>query len=502
MRGLGMKPVLPGFYGMVPRILKEKYPDADIRDQGLWAGGFIRPAFLSPNDSLFQTIAKIYYEEMNKLYGDIEFFSGDPFHEGGITEGIDLPSAGENIVSGMKEVFPASTWVFQGWGENPKAPLLSKINTSDLLILDLDGDNDPQWEDRNGWEGKPWIWNTVTNFGGNVGMFGRMDVIAREPFRALAHPEYSKALKGIGAMPEGIENNSVIYELLFDVKWHTEAINPDQWLSEYIKRRYEKEDSDLYTAWQILRTTVYGKKLITTESQQGTSESILCARPSLKIDRVSSWGTSKLNYEPSELLKAWTLFINAAENYKDVEGFQYDLVNITRQVLANYAQVVHAKIATAYERNDKEGFGKAINEFLQLLDDQDLLLSSIDHFMLGKWIEEARRAATTQAEKDLFEFNARTLITTWSFQNSNLHDYAHREWSGLLSDFYKPRWEMFFDYLKKNMDGIKTPEPDYYAFEAAWTKQTNSFPSKAILDPVKQAQLIYEGYYNKIESGY
>ena len=45
MKKLGMKPVLPGFFGMVPTSLKAKYPDADIREQGLWAGGFQRPGF-------------------------------------------------------------------------------------------------------------------------------------------------------------------------------------------------------------------------------------------------------------------------------------------------------------------------------------------------------------------------------------------------------------------------------------------------------------------------
>lgn len=502
MKRLGMNPVLPGFYGMVPQALKAKYPDADIRDQGLWAGGFQRPAFLSPTDSLFNTISKIYYEEMKKLYGDIQYFSGDPFHEGGITEAIDLPTAGKNIIDGVKAVYPKATWVFQGWGGNPQAPLLADIDPSNVLILDLDCDNRPQWEHRNGWDGKPWIWNTVTNFGGNVGMFGRMDVIAQEPFRALKQTEYAQGLKGIGAIPEGIENNSVIYELLFELKWHSDTLDLDQWLRQYVKRRYGKDDENLYTAWQILRKTVYGKKLSETESQQGTSESILCARPSLKIDQVSTWGTSKLYYDPSELLQAWTLFINEADSYKNVEGFQYDLLDITRQVLANYAQVVHRKMVDAYENDDKPGFDEASDEFLQLLDDQDQLLSNDDSFMLGKWIEEARRAGTTPSEKKLFEFNARTLITTWSFQNSNLHEYAHREWSGLLSDFYKPRWKMFIDYLSQKMEGQEPDEPDYYAFELAWTNQTGNYPSMAKQDPVEQAVRIYKNYHAEIESDY
>ena len=135
MKSLGMKPVVPGFFGIVPKSLKKKYPGANIRDQGLWAGGFHRPAFLSPNDSLFNDISKIYYEELKKLYGEIEYFSGDPFHEGGNAEGIDLPLAGKNIIYGMRSSFPKSVWIFQGWGGNPQNRLISDLKSATKLLI-------------------------------------------------------------------------------------------------------------------------------------------------------------------------------------------------------------------------------------------------------------------------------------------------------------------------------------------------------------------------------
>jgi len=329
-----------------------------------------------------------------------------------------------------------------------------------------------------------------------------MDVLANEPFRALKHQEYSKSLKGIGAMMEGIENNSVMFDLLFELKWHRNSIDLDTWLLKYTKRRYGKENENLYKAWQILRNTVYGKKLEESESQQGTSESILCARPSMDIKRVSTWGTTKLYYNPSELLEAWTLFIQEADKFENIEGFEYDLVDISRQVLANYAQVLHGKMVSAYDDNNRDDFEKAGNEFLQLLDDQDDLLSSNTSFMLGKWIADARKLGTNKSEKDLFEFNARTQITTWSFQNSNLNDYAHREWSGLLKDYYKPRWKMFIGYIKQKMEDENTQEPDYYMFEEAWTKQKNNFPSKALRNPVDESMKMHNKYFDVIKSDY
>ncbi len=499
MKELGIKPVLPGFYGMVPTSLKEKYPNADIREQGLWAGGFQRPAFLSPTDSLFNRIADIYYEEMRKLYGDIEYFSGDPFHEGGNTKGINLASAGKNIIYGMRKSFPKSKWVFQGWQGNPKKELISQINENDLLILDMDCDNLPQWKYRNGWDNKPWIWSAINNYGGNIGLFGRMDVLATEAFEALKHENFSKGLKGIAAVMEGINNNSAIYELLFEIKWHNKSINLDKWIAEYVQRRYGCKNDSIYKAWQILRNTVYGKGMSNTQAQQGTSESILCARPAMNIQSVSTWGSSKLYYNPADLLKAWTLFIKEAENLKNSKGFQYDLMDISRQVLANYAQVLHSKIVKDYKNNDKLAFEKDTQAFLQLLNDQDALLSSNQNFMLGKWLAEAKSRATNEAEKKLFEYNARAQITTWSFQNSDLHEYAHKEWSGLLSDFYKVRWEMFFNYLQQKLNGKNPEKPDFYAFEKAWTHKTNLFPAKAINNSVEQSVKIYNKYYKTIQ---
>ena len=50
----------------------------------------------------------------------------------------------------------------------------------------------------------------------------------------------------------------------------------------------------------------------------------------------------------------------------------------------------------------------------------------------------------------LFEFNARNQITLWG-PGGNVLDYAAKQWSGLISAYYLPRWKIFFELLKKNM---------------------------------------------------
>ena len=50
---------------------------------------------------------------------------------------------------------------------------------------------------------------------------------------------------------------------------------------------------------------------------------------------------------------------------------------------------------------------------LDLLADMDRVLASDEHFLLGAWIESAKRAATTADERVLYEYNARVQVTMW-----------------------------------------------------------------------------------------
>ena len=54
LRALGITPVLPGYYGIVPASFQQKHPEAHVIAQGDW-NGFARPGWLDPRDPLFAT---------------------------------------------------------------------------------------------------------------------------------------------------------------------------------------------------------------------------------------------------------------------------------------------------------------------------------------------------------------------------------------------------------------------------------------------------------------
>jgi len=126
-------------------------------------------------------------------------------------------------------------------------------------------------------------------------------------------------------------------------------------------------------------------------------------------------------------------------------------------VLANYADRLQKKWVDAFHAKDTAGFNLYSTRFITLIEDIDRLLATRRDFLLGPWIASARNWGITPAEKDAYERNARDLITLWGDANSPLHEYANRQWSGLLDDFYKVRWQKFFTLLHQSLRQDKPP---------------------------------------------
>ena len=479
MREYGIRPVLPGYSGMVPHNAKERL-GLNVSDPGLWCG-YRRPAFLQPTDPRFNEIADLYYKEMSRLYGKADFYSMDPFHEGGNVAGVDLNAAGQAIWGAMKKANPKAVWVAQAWQANPRPQMIGNLEAGDLIVLDLFAESRPQWGDpastwyrKDGFGQHDWIYCMLLNFGGNVGLHGRMNQLVNGYYDACAHVN-GKRMRGVGATPEGIENNPVMFELLYELPWRAERFSPDVWLQGYLKARYGGELSpEVMEAWRALEHTVYNAPK--NSPGEGTLESLLCARPGFHLDRTSTWGYSKLFYSPDSTSKAADLMLSVAEQYKGNNNFEYDLVDIVRQSNTDKGNALLEDISQSYDRKDKENFRKQTQQFLELILSQDSLLSIRKEFSVSSWLTAARSLGNTDAEKKLYEWNASALITVWgdsiASNQGGLHDYSHREWSGLLKDLYYPRWKVFFEQKQQELDGKSAGEAiNFYGMERAWAEK-------------------------------
>ena len=497
MREYGIEPVLPGYSGMVPHNAKDRL-GLNVADPGRW-NGYPRPAFLQPTDPQFERIAALYYREMTRLYGKASYYSMDPFHEGGNTSGVDLEAAGKAIWKAMKQANPHAAWVVQAWGANPRPQMIRNLPAGDMVVLDLFSESRPQWGDpasswyrKEGFGQHDWLFCMLLNYGGNVGLHGKMAHLIEEFYKAK-DSSFGKTLKGVGMTMEGIENNPVMYELLCELPWREQRFSKDEWLEGYLKARYGKSDSQVSQAWMLLSNTIYNCPAAST--QQGTHESILCARPSWKAYQVSSWSEMSDYYDPADVIRAAGMMVDAAERFRGNNNFEYDLVDIVRQAVAEKGRLMYRVLVDAYKAGDRELFKLSSDRFLRLILMQDRLLATRPEFKVGRWLESARNLGSTEEEKDWYEWNARVQITTWgnrvAADDGGLHDYAHREWNGLLRDFYYLRWKTWLDEQLKSFEDGQPKAIDFYALEEPWTLKHNSYASEAEGNPVDIACEIY-----------
>ncbi|MUP36778.1 alpha-N-acetylglucosaminidase [Labilibaculum euxinus] len=501
-RELGMKPVLPAFTGHVPASFKKFFPKANLK-QTNWGNDFEDTYILDANDPLFAEIGKKFLETQSRIYGTDHLYSADTFNENEPPSNDPeyLSALSSKVFEGMKSADPEAIWVMQGWlfyshREFWKAPqikgLLDAVPDDRMIILDLATEIEPVWKRTESFYGKQWIWNMLHNFGGNISMFGRIETVAAEPAKALADSNAGK-MAGIGLTMEGIEQNPVLYELMTDNTWRDTPIDLNDWLKKYIRNRYGKQTENLIEAWSILVKTVYNGK----EIRDG-AESVIVARPT--FDGYRRWARTKLNYAPEDLLPAWDLFIKSIPECDTYDGFQYDLVDLTRQVLANYALPLQQEFARAYQNDDRVAFEKYSSEFIELIEDMDRLLATRQDFLLGPWIADARSWGNSESEKAVYEQNARDLITLWGDAGNRLHEYANRQWSGVFTDFYKPRWEYFFKDVNSNWGHFDQQafDDEIKTWEWEWVNSRKDYPIVPQGSSTAIAKELFEKYNKRI----
>ncbi|MBT2563126.1 alpha-N-acetylglucosaminidase [Pedobacter sp. ISL-68] len=490
MKEIGIQPVMHGFYGMVPTTLKSKM-DIKVVAQGKWVGGFTRPDFLRTDQPAFKQIADVYYSEMKKLYGaDLHYFGGDPFHEGGTAKGIDLKASGKSIQDVMLGNYPGSTWVLQGWQSNPDTTMLSGLDKKKVLIIELFGENTNNWEKRKGYEGTQFIWSNVSNFGEKNGLYGKLQRFSDEVYRAKSGP-YGNYLKGVGIIPEGINNNPVTFDLMLELGWHKDHINVEDWIKTYVQYRYGKSNTVIEKAWAILLKTVYSSPEI---YQEGPSESIFCARPAIGIKTVSSWGTRKRNYDTSEFLEAVRLFASASKDFEGIETYQADRIDLVRQVQANKGDQVYQSMMEAIKEKDLEKFRKNSAVFTGMIKQQDVLLSNSRFFTLNRWLKQAERFGTNAEDKAIALKNSKAQITYWgpdTNARTDLHEYAHKEWAGLLGSLYLARWKAFEQEQLEKLAGNTVQKPDYFKMETSWVNAAGRYEPEKLTET--QLRLLIDG---------
>jgi alpha-N-acetylglucosaminidase len=290
-------------------------------------------------------------------------------------------------------------------------------------------------------------------------------------------------------MPEGINNNPPVYDLMLELGWRRDHVDVKKWLTDYTQYRYGGSNHHIDQAWQGFLETIYQSL---PGYQEGASESVFCIRPALDSKPASSWGTRARNYDAVKFKEAVLEFAKAAPDFKNSDTYQIDLINMLRQVLANDGELVFEAMRKAYQEKNTDQFTRLSEQFLNMIRLTNDLLSTHPYYQLNTYKALALSLGKTEEEKRLNIKNAMMLITYWGENirtEDNLHEYAYKEWGGLIKDFYLVRWKMYIDYLQDNLQGKNMQAPDFFMWERAWVDQNLEIKPE---DPVKPLDQIMD----------
>ena len=500
-RALGMTPILQGFTGHVPNSFPEVFPAVKLVKLSEW-NSFPSTYLVDPSEPAFVKVGNVFIEEQTKLFGTDHLYASDPFIE--TTPPSNDPEflrkVGASVYESMRAVDPQAVWVLQSWAfcvvfpqfwkEPQTKAFFTSIPPGRFLILDLMCEASPSWEPLKAFYGQPWIWCVVHSFGGELGLHaGAMNAMCQDLQKARSQKgKESGQFSGLGFIMEGLSWNPIMDDFQGDMVWRQTAPDLKEWTAQFAERRYGVHTQRTQKAWQELLQTVYLPR-------SGRVDNMIVAKPAFGKAHCAVSKTVERAYVP--VLRA---LLDCADEVGNQRTYQFDLVQLTRQTIGSLSTLYFYDMLLAYQNRDRQALRVAADKLDILICDMDRLLSADPQFLLGPWLEGAKRWGRTGPERRLYEWNARNIITQWGEKDSPLFDYATRQWGGMLRDNYAPRWRLFYQELDRSIrDNVLWSDAEFdkkvREWQDAWTKKVQSYPTEASGEnPVTIAKWLYEKY--------
>ncbi|THD59139.1 alpha-N-acetylglucosaminidase [Phenylobacterium sp.] len=532
MHALGMSPILPAFGGYVPKAFALKHKDARIYKMPA-GGGFHETYWLDPGDPLFPRLSARFLDLYTRTYGPGTYYLADSFNEmrppvaddgpfsqdkggggnagfgdGGASKAaaaapIDpalkarrLAAYGQAIHAAFKKARPDAVWVMQGWlfGADPQfwdeaaiAAFFSQVPEGGVMVLDIGNDRYPDvWRRARAFAGKPWVFGYVHNYGASNPVYGDLGGYRRDVAAVLADPQAGR-LSGFGLFPEGLDNNSIVYEEAYDLAWGAGGASLDAWLSGYARSRYGRTTPELDAALRQLVEAAYTTRYWTPRWWNGRAGACLfCKRPTATIVEFPGppGDRAKLATAVGELARLAPAF--AGEPL-----FVHDLVDFTGHLVSEEIDVRLQAAVAAYRRGDLAAGDRARRGVEDLAVALDGLLGAQPD-TLSTWIDAARAYADDPVDARAYVLNAKAQVTVWG-GDGGLSDYASKVWQGLYRDYYLPRWTRLLDALRAAGAGAfdePAAERAIGAWEQDWIERDTAYVRQRPADPVSAARAL------------
>ncbi len=434
---LGMQPIHQGYIPTVPFSFRRNYSKTDLIKRPVW-NSFAPAMTIEPGD---ETHIKIFQEaflnKQKELLGDVHNYIFDPL--------VDVKFKGYN--SFIEKTYPMYLNFIKNYDEkavwfvNSKAVNMYPQRVDGLVFIDEDGSHFSQ---TNAFNGNDFVVGYKGNiFGRNV-VCGDMKSLSENPY-AKIKSEYENAV-GTGVFFDSDSANPLFYSLALKMLTAKGSVNLEDFAREYAHCKYGNADNKEFLLKVI--DLCYG------ENSNLNQASALCARPCTELKHTAPFDTFQRPYQNKDLFCLVKEIIES--DCKKNEAFRADLQELFRQALSNVLYPIYQQVVACFRNKAIQDFEKTTNAFLEIGEDVDRLLKTVEKTNLFTQIDVARQLGDTKEVRQNLEVNFLMYLTVYGpLKNSPLYDTNWREWGGMAKDFYLKRWYMFFRMMASYFDKPK-----------------------------------------------
>ena len=437
MKELGITPILSTFSGLVPDITTRLFGGKEITIDDKWAA-FPKTYKFRIDTVNFRRFFIKYLEIQQEYIGTSDYYLCNQLCASTVgtkkKEVAYIESSAKALDKAADFFNENATLVFTS--EGYRKEFVSGIRRCNTLVLDIDS---TLHKITDGFDGCEFVLGNSQHNNSHNSMQGDIEEVADNPY--LECSKNYPNLAGVGLFPENLRQNPMFFALSFDVLTESEKIDLNEWYKKYEIARYGKTDDGAEERISLYRKTCYSK-----EHSAVPVGSAICTRPTLNLRHTGLYDRVQSLYDNADLLK---IFRSLEKLDCDTDGYKYDLVNITKQLLDNKAFPLHGEIATHYRDRKMEPFEEKTKKFLELIDDTNEVLVTHRLFNASCYIDELKKIAKNEDELTYFIINFIASIGLWGpmIEDNQRYDYGWQLLGNFLPCYQKIRWQKFFEHL-------------------------------------------------------
>jgi alpha-N-acetylglucosaminidase len=463
-RARGLRILTPWLFGgAVPAAFRDRYPECRYLEMR-WERTSPE-VHLDPRDPMFARVAEAFVREHAVMFGTDHLYvmplyaEVNPAATRAEAQAVRAACA-RAWCAGMRAADPQGVAQIDSWSflghPNLSAlevrEVLTSVPDEAVFISDTWADAYPLAEGLDFFFGRPWAFSVLHCMAGNTGLHGDVHGLVRR-VQSLARSPDAGQLRHFTVLPEAIGHNPLFYDLLAQLAWDPEAVDPAAFALDYARRRWGQEalPRTARLTWELLDSVYSREDWTGPQYQQGpgvTRDTRLRTRLPFcrRLRQALNLAVEEAGCRPADPL------------------LLQDVVEIGAQFLGELYNAHWLRLQDAFDANDAGAVaaeGQVLVDLLQVLGD---LLRAHPEWTLGA---EVRRAVRTGLEPAVA---AREVKARYSYLGilygvgwdsyPFLVDYARRNRAELVLHYYLPRLRLYLQALDRRLqDAAGKPFP-------------------------------------------